>query len=313
MEMNLKNLFYLMLLTIMLPGIARSQSNTQYTNFGQFVQDPNVGARNAGLANANIAEYHDITSMYENPATIAFLGSPSIVFNHLQGSVRQTQENLAFPILYGQNQMLAFSAQVFNFGELVQSNTRGWRFGMEYDLAYAHKVTSTLSLGGLAAFQRGVVSGYNQVTAASYDIGLDYVPSGGFSYGLTFSNLGTGVNFPNGETLAVQTALPRTIGIGATMRFPSTESILNPFLIISMATEKTFNPAQNFYRGAIEYIPVSFLSLRFGYVAGAGYNEPTFGIGLHTFPVALDVALYEVREVGSTQPILQVSLSTELW
>ncbi len=280
------------------------------------IPDLNIGARNAALGNANMSEYHDITSMYENPAAIAFLGNASVALNHTQGNYREMQENLAFPLLYGQDQMLAVSAQVYNLGEISRSASfGGYRlYGLGYNIAYAHTIIPTLSAGGAIAFRQGAVSNINSTTAASYTMGVDYVPSGGFSYGLTFGGLGSDVTFPmiNNRVRAVRTVLPTTITIGATMKFPAAESMQSPFLVIAMSSEKLFKPSVNIFRGGIELLPIKILAVRFGYVAGSGLNEPTFGLGVHLEPIQVDAAMYPVRTGSSTAMYMQLTLSSQL-
>lgn len=180
-----------------------------------------LGARNVALASANMAEPHDISSIYSDPATIAFLENPSVVLNQLQGNEGEMQENLAFPLVYDRSQMLAFGAELYTLGEFTNTS-QARRYAIGYDIAFAQRVASTVSVGGSVSFRHGVVSQVSRANAASYTLGIDYVPNEDVSYGLALGGLGTGIEFVNDNSIVtpVQVTLPRVLQVSAVMRFP---------------------------------------------------------------------------------------------
>jgi hypothetical protein len=276
------------------------------------IRNPFLGARNVALASANMAEPHDISSIYGDPATIAFLENPSVVLNQLQGNEGEMQENLAFPLVYDRSQMLAFGAELYTLGEFT-STSQARRYAIGYDIAFAQKVASTVSVGGSVSFRHGVIPQLSRANAASYTLGIDYVPNEDVSYGLALGGLGTGVEFVNDNSIVtpVQVTLPRVLQVSAVMRFPTESSLERPFLVMALASEKAFGTPGVDYKGGLEYYPVRFLALRFGYVAGPVASGQRFGVGLRLGLFALDFAAYPATVTGSRVLFGQMSISKE--
>ncbi len=282
--------------------------------YGQsLIPTSDLGARNVALGNANMSEAHDISCMYENPAAIVFLQRPSVLLNHTQGNYSAMQENLAFPVVYDRSQMVAFAAQLFSVGELAKSQA-GTRYAIGYTLTYARKMTSSISLGGSVSFLRGFVPHQSSASAASYTLGFDYIPNPDVSYGLALGGLGTTVDFVNGGAgvAAIQSISPRVLEGGAEMRFPTESSLRPAYLILALAAEKIIGQSGVDYKGGIEFLPISFLALRLGYIAGPTVHELRYGIGLREGPFAVDFGIYTKKVDESNILFEQVSASMEL-
>jgi len=242
-----------------------------------------IGARNAGLGDADISSANDVSSMYENPATIVFMKHSSIFFNHTE--VRDGMgmfENLAFPILPKGPQMISFGFQLFHLGYL--QNFPGIRgvhlLEYGYDLAISSIITPTVSIGALAGLREGVTDN-SKTWASSYLIGLDYSPSADINYAIIYKGMGNDVMYQqSGSFLSVSSdQMPNRLEIGATMSYPSSSSLRRKIFSLSMANEKVFGISGLYYKAGIEVFPFEFLSLRFGFIAGPGVSEPRYGIG----------------------------------
>jgi len=304
-----------MKLTLIIFGIMSLGLTAVSADAQSIIFNSDIGARNIALSSADVSEFHDISSLYQNPAAMVFLKAPSVFINHVQGNYDEMQENIASTIIYDRSQMLALGAEFYNLGELNRSQTyQGYRFyEMGYQLAYARLLESTFSVGGTVSFHRGIVIQSNAADAASYSLGVEYAPTGEVSYALALNGLGTGLDYEtkNGVVSTVQAILPRKLDIGATMRFPAETSLETPFLYIALASEKVFGITGINYKVGIEFLPFEFIALRFGYASGSSLNRPTWGLGFHAAPFSFDFAVYPVRVNGSGIDFEQMSASLE--
>ncbi len=264
------------------------------------------------MGNAVMGEPHDISSMYENPATIALLQTPSLMLNHVEGIHNEMQEDLAFPVVYSRNQMLAFGAEYYSIGELTKS-VYPKRYAVGYDVAFASKLIPTLSMGGAVTFRRAYVPHLSTATGASYTLGLDYAPSRDVSYGLTLSGLGTGVTFATASSIVtpVQVVLRRALAVSAVLKFPTETSLLPAYMTIALASQKIFGLSGVNYMGGVEFYPVHFLALRFGYGTGPSGTQQRYGLGIRIGVLSLDAALYPVKTGGSKFLFEQMSAGVD--
>ena len=280
---------------------------------GQTVISPSlIGARNVALGGADMAQPHDISSIYDDPATIALLRNPSVMLNHVQGNDNGMQENIAFPLLYTDSQMLAFGAQYYSLGELTKSSQQP-RYAVGYDVAFASKIDSRMSLGGSVTFQRGYVPHINNANSASYALGFDYAPKRDVSYGLSLTGLGTGVQFETANSIVtpVQTVLQRALTVSAVLRFPTVESLQPAYLTMALGSQKVFGVSGVNFMGGVQFLPFRFLALRFGYSAGPSGYRQRYGLGLIGGPFSLDLAAYPVKNGGSSSLTEQLSVLME--
>jgi hypothetical protein len=281
--------------------------------YGQsIIPDSYLGARNAAMGSADMGEPHDLSSMYQNPATVALLETPSVFVNHVQGVDNEMQEDLAFPVVYTRSQMLAFGAEYYSLGELTKS-TAATRYAVGYDVAFASQIASAMSVGGSVSFQRGYVPKMPSANASSYAFGFDYAPGKDVSYGLTLSGLGTGVEFVTANSIVtpVQTVLSRALEVSAVFRFPTETSLENPYLTMALASQKVFGLSGVNFMGGIEYFPIPALALRFGYGTGPSGTQQRYGLGLKAGLLELDLTAYPVKSGTSDSVFEQLSAAVE--
>lgn len=265
--------------------------------YGQELEAPYLsGARNAGLGDSDISFAHDVSSMYQNPASLVFLDNYSLMVNHAQirngiGMV----ENVAFPVLPKGSEMLSFGLQLYHLGYLqdpvIYHNNHILEFG--YDAAFAASITSTFSAGISAGLNYGKTDNSNSL-AGMYSVGIDYSPSADISYAAVFSGLGTEIKYDKTDTLfnTKDILLDKSLEIGASLSYPSSSSLRRKFLVLSLANQKIFGYSGLYYKGGIEISPFDFLYLRFGYVAGPNVSGPRYGIGLHLGDFLIEFVLY---------------------
>jgi hypothetical protein len=286
--------------------------------FGQASgMDFHVGARNASLANANIAESADITVIYENPAALAFLDNGSVFINYSQGNgPRGKQENLAVPLLLKSPVAIALGLNSYHLGYSIGSSKLTDVLEYGYGVVMAATVTPTLSIGGTAALSQsiqngGAFSGGSRGWGADFEFGADYAPTPDISYSLVFSGLGSGVFYSPGDSAltAASDAFPRTLEVGATMSYPSSASLRPPFLILSFANEKVFGVKGLYYKGGIAIRPLQYVELRFGYLAGPSEFSARYGVGFLWSVFSFQYAIYP--QFGTRILIQQFSASME--
>ena len=276
--------------------------HSAYGQDGDIIENPftnfSMGARNVSLANSNISESYDVSNMYENPATLAFMETSSIFLNHSQGTQSNgTEENLAYPLFLPGSMVIAFGGELYQAGYFPQYKSYDERIiELGYDVAFAGAIIPSLSFGGVASVRHGTDPLGWGAWGAHYTFGLDYAPTGDVSYGLVYDGLGTGLAYPldSNSSLVVPKSvqMTKTLTLGAAMRYPSSESLRSPILILSMASEKMFGTKGIFYRGGIEIRPIEFLQLRFGYMMGPGIAEPRYGFGIVEHLISVEYAVY---------------------
>ncbi len=263
----------------------------------QVIEQTNLlGARNAGMGDADISSSYDISSMYENPATTVFMRRNSIMFNHAENRNGMGMvENLTFPILPSGPQMLSFGLQLFHFGYLDHTPGMTGVHILEYgyDVALSTLITPTFSVGALAGIKDGITNQTN-TWAASYSVGLVYSPSSDINYAIVYRGRGNDIQYQQNDSVfdAVNTLQFNKLEIGASMSYPSTSSLRRRIFSLSLANEKIFGISGLYYKGGLEIIPIKFLSLRFGYIVGPGINEPRYGIGFRFDNFRLEYVYY---------------------
>jgi len=254
-----------------------------------------IGARNASLANANIAESADISILYENPAALVFLENKSLFYNHSQDGTGRMQENLAIPLLLKNLVSIGLSLDVYHAGYLdrnISDDQRVLEYG--YNVAFAAAVVPTLSFGGSATMHRGTTGSGTQAWGANFSVGADYAPTPDASYSMVYGGIGREIfySLQDSALIAQSNLLQKTLEVGATMTYPSSVSFRSPIVILSFANEKVFGIKGLYYKGGIEFRPLEFLELRFGYVAGPNVSSARYGIGFLEDMFSLQYAIY---------------------
>ena len=259
-----------------------------------------TGAENSAMSNSNISLAKNVSGMYLNPGSLAYLKNYSIFLNHsdfrhLQGM----DENVSFPIFSNGQQTAALGLMLYHFGYVGVADTP--KYGSQqllevgYNAAFATTIIPTVSAGILATI-RNAKSGDQKTWAASYSIGINYVPSEDYSYGLVVRGIGADIQYLQKDSLDVLTLernnMLACLEIGATMTFPTASSFRRKFFILSLSNEKIFSIRGLLYKIGVEVSPYEFLKLRMGYVAGTGINEPSFGLGFALGSVSINYSVY---------------------
>lgn len=273
-----------------------------------------TGARNASLVNANIAEPADISVMYENPAPLVFLEKNTVLLNHSQGmTLHGMQETLALPLLLTSTTAIALSLDAYHdgyVGNALPAYERSFEYG--YDLALAHEIAPTMSLGAGVVFRRGAVGGNSQSWGAYYSVGADYAPTPDIGYGIVYSTTARALPvspFDSGS-VTVRDLGRKKLEVGGTMSYPSSASLRSPIVRISFANEKIFGTKGLYYKGGVEIRPMEYVALRFGYLAGPRVYSARYGLGITANPLAFQYAICPLH--GADIILQQFSVSLEL-
>jgi hypothetical protein len=268
----------------------------------------NVGARAAGLADAFVTDTYDVTAMYWNPASLAFLQKSSVVLNHYQESViHGMNENISFPLQLRKGETVAFGFVVNHVGYLGANKSlefRAIQYG--YDIAYAKEIIPTFSLGG-ALNVRYALSSASNILGVTSSVGIFYSPSQEISYGAVLSGLGSGISYVSDRTTTSLSSenLPRSLQAGASMRFPATSNAT--IFTLSVVNEKVFGQDGIRYKGGVEVYLLKIFALRGGYIFESNLGgSARFGLGVRSDRFQLD---YSISPNKSTDLAYQLSLA----
>ncbi|MDH4222330.1 MAG: PorV/PorQ family protein [candidate division Zixibacteria bacterium] len=174
-----------------------------------------VGARASGMGGAFVGVADDATSIYWNTAGLSQLERQEIVFVHNQWYQDVKYEYFGYSLPVKAKSTLGFSITYLNLGDFQgyddsDNLTSGFSaYGAVLGLAYAHKVSSSVSFGlGLKWIQEKLEE--EKAASLALDFGFIYKP-GRFSLGMTYTNLGSSMKF-----IREKEPLPSelTIGIG---------------------------------------------------------------------------------------------------
>lgn len=159
----------------------------------------------------------------------------------------------------------------------------------QYRVAYGRKLARNFGIGIGFTGLRTQMAEYGSAMAATFEVGLFYELSEAVT--LTAHTF----NPPQVALGAAETPLPSTLSLG--MRYISTETV-------HLYLEAEKNWAQPLaFRGGIEYFPAEKLVIRAGTM-----TQPvqfTFGLGIKTHPIWVDLAYAYHPVLGST-PMLSL-------
>ena len=252
-----------------------------------------VGARETGIGGASTADAYDVTSMYWNPASLAYLQNKSVVMSHqLDQTINTMNENIAFPLLFGKNENVGIGLSVNHVGQV--GNTAASDFHViqyGYDIGYSREILPSLSAGvGVAV--RYASSDSARLWGVSSSYGLFYDPSPEISYGIMLGGVGSGILYISNrvKTDLSSQNLPRVLQAAVTMRYPSAPS--QTFLTLSVANQKTFGETGILYNGGLEAYIFHNLILRAGYIYQQNViGVPTYGAGVRIGKFQLDYGI----------------------
>ncbi|HTR81110.1 MAG TPA: hypothetical protein VMM58_05710 [Bacteroidota bacterium] len=272
-----------LLATFPLIGISYAQS-TSPTEIPEF----KYGSRFNAFAGANIAEAGDASSMYWNPANVAFLESRSVLWDYLQDwSGNSKSELFAAPVYQGKEMSatLGGTLAVVGIGNNSGLADRLSLYGI--DVATGIELTPTLSIGVRGVMNYGALAG-NRVWAVSSALGILYTPGPDISYGIVYDGIGDGLGYtfqPN-EMALEQLHAPQTLHLGLIMHFPSAR--LERVISIALSNDKIFGQSGIRYNGGIEWCVTRYFFTRVGYVISPTNAGATYGAGIDSGVFRLD-------------------------
>ena len=258
------------------------------------------GAKALGLANAFVAASADINALAYNPAGINGIAQKELSF---------TYANLANNLNYSfTGYGIPFGNSVIGIGVNYLSNTliegRGANreltnnFGandMAINLSYARIVSSSLGLGINIKYIKSEISDISSHGYA-FDMGGIYKTNiKGLNFGLSAQNIGTKMKFMDeGDSL------PLTIRTGITY------AILGN-INLSMEADRFVKEKKTTLSAGVEYIILSGLSLRTGYLKNLNMENIETGTGisggfsLMVRKLKLEYAVTPFGELGDSQ------------
>ncbi len=251
-----------------------------------------VGMRSAGLADASNADATDVSGMFWNPGSLAFLKHRSVVFSHVTDvGTHASTEQLTVAVLRSEEFAVAVNGSLMHGGTLTPEvgPVIGFK-GVGGDIGASYLLLPTLSVGVVAGV-RGVTIGPERRTTGWGLAGVFYFPSPGISYGLTYGALrGVTYWYANAQSGVLwEPDLTQQLEIGATMSYPPRAT--DPVVTLSLATARVFPGVSLFStKGGLEINPVSWASLRVGFKVGSVERVARYGIGFHLSRVRLDFA-----------------------
>lgn len=255
--------------------------------------DIGFGARATGLADACATEYQDVSGMYWNPATLAFLQSQAVMADILrQSDGRLSSEAVAFPVRLATFSSLGVGlmADQLVLDDSLGNPVSGHQYGL--DIGSAVALAYTFSLGVRMRAEYAETSS-SRTWAVAGAIGLLYAPSNDISYALVYTGLGTQVSYnpdftsPSSITFGTP-RLPRMLHMGITMRFPSSE--VDRILTLALANEKVFGVSGITYKVGLEINTTSWLDLRTGLLITPAGTGVRYGLGAKFAGAAIDYA-----------------------
>lgn len=272
-------------------------------------------ARAAGMGDAGAATTPDANATYWNPAKLVFAPADRGVSVSYSPWLRRLVGGMSLSYLSAytkldENQAVALAVNYFNLGEFALKDNNGLGAGdfrpREFSAAatYARRISGVLSLaaslryiysdlyGNLAASSSLAAQGGN---AVSGDLGLYFrttAPEIGHpvqaSFGAVLSNLGTRINYGNGQS----NYLPATLRVGGQLGFTVGASQFNFALDLSKWLVPT-PPVYETRNGVVQRTPDGRPIIRQGQNPGRPYMSAVFG----SFGDAPDGLNEELQEV----------------
>lgn len=280
-------------------------------------------ARSMALANTTVADRLNNNSLYANPATMLFHSRLSMLAAHSMYNSNHNIliENFTAFFSEGQNSRFAIGGTIFHQG-FSGLQTAGNRFSFnhyEFDVAYAGRLSSTLSFGVKWNSTVGSTAGDDAWTNNAR-LGFLYAPSPMVSYGIVYKGtgyqnnwLGSGLSYyrtnADDETQIAVMELPQRLEVGATLNFQSLGKY--PDFVLSFANEKLFGEPGLIYRGALEIYVQDLITLRGGYFHTPQVQGPRVGIGLLFDPVTLNYS-YAENNADQTGRSHQLSITVNI-
>jgi len=246
------------------------------------------------FADGIVSDKYDVSSMYINAASLAYLENSSLMLNHSEDrSIHASNENVALPLRLGAHETIAFALSVRHVGYVGQSENEEFKtLEYGYDISYAKEVARFRSIGGTLNVRYGKSSA-STLWAVSGHFGLFYLPAENLSFGLTARQLGEGIIYSSDQaTTSLSTFhLPGSLEAGVSMRYPTR---LSPVLFtLSASNEKIFRQDGIIYRAGGEIVLWKWLTGRMGYSfdSGSEVGAVRYGLGVRILRFSCDYAI----------------------
>ncbi len=252
-----------------------------------------ISMRPAGLADAANADARDVTAMFWNPGSLAFLRYQNIVLTHISdpGTHAKT-EQVSAAVFRNAEFSLGVNALVMYGGTLTPEDGPTTEFkGIGGDAALSYLLLPTISVGMIAGV-RDMTIGTARKTTGWGLLGVFYYPSPGISYGLTYGAVrGVTYWYSNAQSGVLwEPDLAQYLEIGATMTYPPRAK--DPVVTLTLATQRNFPGVSQFStKGGLEISPVSWMAFRVGFKVGSVERVARYGIGFRYSRARLDLAL----------------------
>lgn len=300
--MNYRLIILLLLLSSGSTAFVHAQVQSDYDAFTR-----RPGARATAMGEATLADAHDMSIAFSNPAGLMFLQEVSLLMDHQRQAKSLVKAGtIGILVNEGEGGRLAMAASLeynrspFNTPE---NEIPARRLG--FDAAQAVWITSSVGLGISASFLYGNTKEFQHWQFNSV-IGLQYSPAPEISYAVTLQGIGTSVVSNLKERSMAYKPIPKTLSMGLAMRYPS--SYEHQILTLALVNSKQFGLPGLTYRAGIEVRPVPYLALRTGYGTGPLASGLSFGSGIDFGTLELDAG------ISNTQPthVYQVSAIARL-
>lgn len=292
-------IFFLIILFIIISlPVSAQQENGGY---GYSYLNREVGTRASSMAGAYTAVINEPSSLFYNPAGVAFLPDYSTITTSVTNlGLGRAHANLAWGETINESIGIGFGVNSFNSGEFQGTDIRGnslntmqdWQYSFNLALAY---VKDNVSIGIATKYLKQNLFGTNiNSQGVAIDIGTRFDLFEMVSVGASVQNLAS-INFNRqyDEEPQILEALPWTVRAGLAMEFGLNEQIITrrspktgrleeiympptEYVLISLdAVQNQFDPHPNFMLG-LEAVPDERLAIRAGFTL-LGQNEGNFG------------------------------------
>lgn len=280
--------------TLLCAGVAMMATATvsAQTPYYHTLRPAASAMRSAGLADASNADATDVTAMFWNPGSLAFLRRQSVVLSHVSDvGTHASTEQVTVAVLRSEETAVAVNGTLMHGGTLTPEEGPTTSISsMGGDIGVSYLLLPTLSAGAVAGVRRMSI-GVDRRTTGWGLVGLFYFPSPGISYGLTYGAVrGVTYWYANAQSGVLwEPDLTQYLEIGATMSYPPRAQ--DPMVTLSLATARYFPGVSLFStKGGLEINPVPWASLRVGFKVGSVERVARYGIGFRVSPLRLDFA-----------------------
>ncbi len=267
-----------------------------------------IGARATAMAGTDIADAYDITSIFSNPAALAFTTHRNI-FGDYRHAIADNLSSmtLAAPIFDG-GRLLSIGLAYDRMNPVAQLRDSVQFATLErMDLASSVSLGYTFSVGVRLSMLMGSVNTTKAWTGFG-SVGMYYEPTPSVTYAFVYNGISSDHWYSMNKNPIGGTPerLPRSFQIGVTMRYPG--SYHSYVVAISATNEKVVGQSGQNYKAGIEVVPAPFLNLRAGVVITPSAAEGRYGFSFGSDRLQIGYALNPDR---GRAPIHELTFSIE--